>query len=875
MKYQTKIKIAGKELTSLTSEKSYIRDVELSDCVSNKVLDIGATGASRLSVTIVNPESASYDGEDVEFWVSPIDDGIKTRAEQIIDEVGDTAGTDVVVSDPVEIDSTEDEGDEGEPMTADEEAQLETEVEAENKSAFEILEGVSEQIETETTESETEEEWTKLGIFTVYSQTDFNGQIRLVCYDKFALMNDTYIPSVIRDTIQNLFKDYCSQLRAKGIEIDSGIEMPIDTITWLTYSSFREAVGYFAGLCGGYADFDEDGVLNINQYAPSGIELVKEELISITGTSGGDVDVTGFECGGIVAGDIASMSFNNPFMTQEILDDIYADYKGLRLSGQKFTAMWTPAMQAGTFVRLMSEEEYRAYLKLKNHAEQNGTTAEIIADLNSMGDIIQITSQTISFNGDATTQINSALLTVTATENPSVEPVKNLATTAREMADSANETATQAKDTAQAVEGIATEAKTSATNAQNIANEASAAAETANNNAIAAQESADEAAKSATDYISNNTTVENAIFVHSKGDSQNGVYIDNDSVDIVKGNLKIASFGEKTTVGDESNTHTKIGAGYMDIINPSVNTLGAGGKIAHFGVGDTFDENGDVVQGIYSTLGVRGRPYSTEQPEGCGLYSLVEGYGNYGGGAQSHAEGKQTSAKGAHSHAEGQLTRAYGVDSHAEGSLTKAKGNRSHAEGSGTEAIGAQSHAEGTGTIAIGATQHVEGKFNVEDSENKYAHIIGNGTSTSARSNAMTVDWNGNLEVAGTITVGKTTEPIGTTKSATLSSNTSLSTSYKALVSLNLTKGIWVIFGRLRSSSTLSSGSTTYANISTSSANNWVASSHYGGSGGYKGHELSRVYVLTEDTTVYLNARTYSGTITLGTETVLQAVKIA
>jgi hypothetical protein len=30
-------------------------------------------------------------------------------------------------------------------------------------------------------------------------------------------------------------------------------------------------------------------------------------------------------------------------------------------------------------------------------------------------------------------------------------------------------------------------------------------------------------------------------------------------------------------------------------------------------------------------------------------------------------------------------------------------------------------------TIAAGQYQHVQGKFNIDDSNNKYAHIVGNG----------------------------------------------------------------------------------------------------------------------------------------------------
>lgn len=62
------------------------------------------------------------------------------------------------------------------------------------------------------------------------------------------------------------------------------------------------------------------------------------------------------------------------------------------------------------------------------------------------------------------------------------------------------------------------------------------------------------------------------------------------------------------------------------------------------------------------------------------------------------------------------------------------------------------SHAEGSYTLASSQYQHVEGKFNVEDTANKYAHIVGNGTSKTARKNAYTLDWSGNAWFAGKVT---------------------------------------------------------------------------------------------------------------------------
>ena len=113
-------------------------------------------------------------------------------------------------------------------------------------------------------------------------------------------------------------------------------------------------------------------------------------------------------------------------------------------------------------------------------------------------------------------------------------------------------------------------------------------------------------------------------------------------------------------------------------------------------------------------------------------------------GLYSVAEGKETTASGECSHAEGEETTASGECSHAEGVGSIASGMCSHAEGIGSTASGMGSHAEGDRTIASSENQHVQGRNNIEDTENKYAHIVGNGMADTARSNAHTLDWQGN-----------------------------------------------------------------------------------------------------------------------------------
>jgi hypothetical protein len=78
---------------------------------------------------------------------------------------------------------------------------------------------------------------------------------------------------------------------------------------------------------------------------------------------------------------------------------------------------------------------------------------------------------------------------------------------------------------------------------------------------------------------------------------------------------------------------------------------------------------------------------------------------------------------------------------------TRSSGEGSLAQGVSTYAGNEGSHAEGLGTRAHVDYQHTEGKYNVIDVNDRYAHIIGNGTADNARSDAFGVRWDGQLDV--------------------------------------------------------------------------------------------------------------------------------
>ena len=130
---------------------------------------------------------------------------------------------------------------------------------------------------------------------------------------------------------------------------------------------------------------------------------------------------------------------------------------------------------------------------------------------------------------------------------------------------------------------------------------------------------------------------------------------------------------------------------------------------------------------------------------------MAEGYGVTANGWCSHAEGYETTASDSGTHAEGYYTEASSLASHAEGYHTSASGVgiANHAEGFYTVASGSYSHAGGLHTIATGVAQTAIGQYNVESMVGLL--VVGNGTSDNDRSNALTVDDDGDVHIKGNL----------------------------------------------------------------------------------------------------------------------------
>ena len=227
---------------------------------------------------------------------------------------------------------------------------------------------------------------------------------------------------------------------------------------------------------------------------------------------------------------------------------------------------------------------------------------------------------------------------------------------------------------------------------------------------------------------------------------------------VAKGRYSHAEGMETEAIGDHTHAEGRVSKAIGEYSHSEGNNTTAIGDVSHSeGYKTTASAARTHAEGEETTasgLRAHSEGYKTTASGEDGSHS--EGSNTTASGDSSHSEGYGTIAQGENAHAEGRQTRAAGGQAHAEGYNTIASAARSHAEGEVTKATHRATHAEGYHTIASKPHQHVQGKYNVEDTTtNGYAHIVGNGEDDNNRSNAHTIDWDGNAWFAGDVFVGQ------------------------------------------------------------------------------------------------------------------------
>ena len=185
----------------------------------------------------------------------------------------------------------------------------------------------------------TEIKYIQLGIFTVTKQTSDGEYTSYEAYDRMYKADMPYFSDMtFPSTDKAILNEICSKL---------GISLATNIVTAHTISdkpqgyTYREIIGYMAMLQGSNAVINADGDLELRWYKDSGYVLDGHKYYQqgVTFTTSKDFIIQKLTCNNtksgsteqseITSGDGATgLTFANPFMTQEILDEVYKKIGG-------------------------------------------------------------------------------------------------------------------------------------------------------------------------------------------------------------------------------------------------------------------------------------------------------------------------------------------------------------------------------------------------------------------------------------------------------------------------------------------------------------------------------------------------------------------
>lgn len=184
-------------------------------------------------------------------------------------------------------------------------------------------------------------EYAQIGIFTVTKEESNGEYTKYTAYDKMYKAEKGYFSELTYpSTDKAILEEICTKL---GIQLATSITNT-HTITAKPQGyTMREMIGYMATLQGCNAAINSDGNLEIKWYKDSGYVLDGHQYYQqgVTFTTSKDFTIRKLTCNNTKSGDsktseitagdgTTGLSFANPFMTQEILNEVYNKIGGFQ-----------------------------------------------------------------------------------------------------------------------------------------------------------------------------------------------------------------------------------------------------------------------------------------------------------------------------------------------------------------------------------------------------------------------------------------------------------------------------------------------------------------------------------------------------------------
>ena len=171
-----------------------------------------------------------------------------------------------------------------------------------------------------------------LGVYYVDTISTNQEKMTLTCYDKMVSLDGEYVPSGTFTRLSQLISDIATQtgITFKSPGVDVSIKEPLKGY------SYRDTLGFIASLNGGNMLVNRDGQFEIRTYTTVDRTIPPQAQFSL---SVKDVyTVSNVQClfgdVGIQRGDDSghSLVFENPYVTEDHIDLIYNQLKGLQFA---------------------------------------------------------------------------------------------------------------------------------------------------------------------------------------------------------------------------------------------------------------------------------------------------------------------------------------------------------------------------------------------------------------------------------------------------------------------------------------------------------------------------------------------------------------
>jgi len=594
------------------------------------------------------------------------------------------------------------------------------------------------------------------GVYYVNGQDFNNSVVALTCLDALSKFDRELTSSLVYPaTLLQMAQDICAECGHALVTASfPNYTLSFSEAPWESGTTFRQALSYIAQIacCNAYAN--ENGRIELKWYdvaaLASGTGLVDIPALYTINTAMDDSVITGVravlkdpgsssllrEYKNGADGNVLSIE-GNPLVTptnaQGIVDTIGAAVVGMTYRKANWTHLSSPYLQAGDVAAIYDGKgtEYRVLVSSTDFTIQNRQN---------------------SVSAAATPARNSAALYS--------ERIKNYLNVAPEIAEAvqtANEAKTIADNTDQYFWFKATGSDTGAhitTIPQDDFENTPAGGNTLiRSNGIALRNALEEIVTISTNGQTFNNEYSHKTF--EVGRLESSTYLSKKDWVEFTGESTISLPWKATSLDSVRAYDSSYGYLYgrdiskysLPVGGSTVVTISSGEVTSLLNIGAAY---------LVITYTATGRfPFYTFGSSGLGdigLSSVREGENCIASGKAAHAEGSESVASGIYSHAECS-SKATGLGSHSEGVSTTASGGMAHAEGDQCTASGSYSHAQNRVTIAGYEAQTALGKFN--DNQSGNAVEIGNGTADNARSNALTVDWDGRVkcgDYAGNLT---------------------------------------------------------------------------------------------------------------------------